>query len=52
MLAGHFGVAGIVRAWRPELPMGALLVATQLPDLVFLPLAVLGVESGTRPNPV
>ncbi|WP_150254733.1 permease [Nocardiopsis deserti] len=46
MLAGHFGVAGLVRAWRPELPMGALLVATQLPDLVFLPLAALGVESG------
>ncbi|WP_159945358.1 MULTISPECIES: permease [unclassified Nocardiopsis] len=44
MLAGHFGLAGIVRAWRPTLPMGALLVAAQLPDLVFLPLAALGVE--------
>ncbi|MEE2044728.1 permease [Nocardiopsis tropica] len=51
MLAGHFGVAGIVRAFRPELPMGALLVATQLPDLVFLPLAVLGVESGEPAGP-
>ncbi|WP_150243787.1 permease [Nocardiopsis quinghaiensis] len=44
MLAGHFGVAGIVKAWRPALPMGALLVAAQLPDLVFLPLSALGVE--------
>jgi hypothetical protein len=51
MLAGHFGVAGIVRAWRPELPMGALLVATQLPDLVFLPLAALGVEGGEAAEP-
>ncbi|MFD3685949.1 permease [Nocardiopsis sp. NPDC058631] len=46
MLAGHFGVAGIVKAWRPALPMGALLVATQLPDLLFAPLAVAGIETG------
>ncbi|WP_017599935.1 hypothetical protein [Nocardiopsis lucentensis] len=45
MLAGHFGVAGVVKAWRPALPMGALLVATQLPDLAFGPLALLGAES-------
>ncbi|MFI6579007.1 permease [Nocardiopsis sp. NPDC050513] len=45
MLAGHFGVAGIVKAWRPALPMGALLVAAQLPDLVFGPLALLGAET-------
>ncbi|MFD6952291.1 permease [Nocardiopsis sp. TSRI0078] len=51
MLAGHFGVAGIIKAWRPALPMGALLVATQLPDLVFLPLAALGVESGEPAGP-
>ncbi|NYH50799.1 hypothetical protein HNR06_000388 [Nocardiopsis arvandica] len=51
MLAGHFGVAGIVRALRPEIPMGALLVATQLPDLVFLPLAALGIEVGEPAEP-
>lgn len=45
MLAGHFGVAGIVKAWRPEIPMAALLVATQLPDLVFAPLSLAGVEA-------
>ena len=44
MLAGHFGIAGMVKAWRPALPMGALLVATQLPDVLFLPLALAGVE--------
>ncbi|GAB2525689.1 permease [Nocardiopsis aegyptia] len=44
MLAGHFGIAGMVKAWRPALPMGALLVAAQLPDLLFLPLALTGVE--------
>jgi hypothetical protein len=45
MLAGHFGVAGIVKAWRPGIPMAALLVASQVPDLVFAPLAAAGVES-------
>lgn len=44
MLAGHFGVAGIIKAVRPELPMGVLLVASQVPDLVFLPLNLAGVE--------
>ncbi|PSK97616.1 hypothetical protein CLV63_1074 [Murinocardiopsis flavida] len=44
MLAGHFGVAGIVKAVRPELPMGVLLVASQVPDLFFLPLSMAGVE--------
>lgn len=45
MLAGHFGVAGIVKAWRPGIPMAALLVATQLPDLVFAPLSLAGLET-------
>ncbi|GAA3993059.1 permease [Thermobifida alba] len=44
MLAGHFGVSGMVKAWRPELPLGVLLVASQAPDLLFLPLAAAGVE--------
>ncbi|UOE22021.1 permease [Thermobifida halotolerans] len=45
MLAGHFGVSGMVKAWRPELPMGVLLVASQAPDILFLSLAAAGVES-------
>ncbi|MDE3724338.1 permease [Nocardiopsis sp. N85] len=45
MFAGHFGVAGIVKAWRPGIPMAALLVASQAPDLVFAPLSVMGLES-------
>ncbi|GAA1118495.1 permease [Nocardiopsis composta] len=44
MLAGHFGVAGIVKAWRPALPMGVLLVASQASDIVFAPLSLAGVE--------
>lgn len=44
MSAGHFGVAGIVKAWRPGIPMAALLVATRSPDLVFVPPALAGVE--------
>lgn len=51
MLAGHFGVAGIVKAWRPELPLGALLVASQLPDLIFFPLSLAGVEAGAPAGP-
>ncbi|HZG85913.1 permease [Paenibacillus sp.] len=45
MFAGHFGVAAIVKARHPEVPLWALLTATQLPDLAFLPLTVAGVES-------
>lgn len=51
MLAGHFGVAGIVKAWRPGIPMAALLVATQLPDLVFLPLSLAGLEAMEAAEP-
>ncbi|GLU48153.1 hypothetical protein [Nocardiopsis ansamitocini] len=45
MLAGHFGVAAAVKARRPELLLGVLLVASQLPDLAFLPLSAVGVEA-------
>jgi len=45
MFSGHFGVAAIVKAKRPEVPTWALLVATQLPDLAFLGLAMSGAES-------
>lgn len=51
MLAGHFGVAGLVKAWRPALPMGALLVATQLPDLVFFALSTSGTEAAEPAEP-
>ncbi|RKS04449.1 hypothetical protein DFP74_0006 [Nocardiopsis sp. Huas11] len=51
MLAGHFGIAGMVKAWRPALPMGALLVATQLPDVLFLPLVLAGAEGMEAAEP-
>lgn len=34
IFAGHFGVAGLAKAWRPDIPLAVLLVATQLPDLL------------------
>lgn len=51
MFAGHFGVAGLVKAWRPDIPLAALLVAAQLPDVVFAPLALAGVETGGPAEP-
>jgi hypothetical protein len=44
MFAGHFGVAAIVKAKAPEVPLWSLLVSSQLMDLVFLPLSFAGVE--------
>lgn len=45
MLAGHFGVAAAVRAARPEVPLWALMAATQLIDIAFVPLLLSGVET-------
>lgn len=45
MFAGHFGVAAGVKAKTPEVPLWALMVATQWLDLLFLPLLLLGVET-------
>ncbi|MFC5468224.1 permease [Cohnella suwonensis] len=44
MFAGHFGLAAGVRAKAPEVPLGALMVGTQLLDVVFVPLYLTGVE--------
>lgn len=45
MFAGHFGVAAIVKTKEPKVPLWALIVATQLLDILFLPLFLLGVET-------
>ncbi|MFC4600063.1 permease [Cohnella hongkongensis] len=45
MFAGHFGVAAAVKAKTPEVPLWALIVATQWLDLVFIPLAMAGIET-------
>lgn len=44
MFAGHFGVAAAVRAKVPEAPLWALMVATQLIDIAFVPLFLTGIE--------
>lgn len=44
MFAGHFGLAAGVRAKSPEVPMWALMLGTQLLDVLFVPLYVSGIE--------
>lgn len=45
MFAGHFGLAAAVKAKTPEVPLWALVVSTQLLDVVFVPLFLTGVET-------
>ncbi len=45
MFAGHFGLAAGVRAKAPEVPLWGLMLATQLLDVVFVPLYLTGVET-------
>jgi len=48
MMAGHFGLAATVKAAAPRTPLWALMVATQLLDIVFVVLLLAGgVESLT-----
>ena len=44
MFAGHFGLAAVVKAKSPKLPIWALMVSAQL-LMSFLPLYILGVET-------
>lgn len=44
MFAGHFGLAAAVKAKAPEVPLWALMISTQLLDVVFVPLYLSGVE--------
>lgn len=45
MFAGHFGLAAAVKAGRPEVPLWALMLSTQLLDVIFVPLFVSGIET-------
>ncbi|MGG2063684.1 permease [Bacillus sp. S14(2024)] len=45
MFAGHFGLAAAVKANSPKIPLWALMLSTQLLDVIFVPLYVLGVET-------
>lgn len=45
MLAGHFGLAAIVKSREPQLPLWALMLSTQLLDVAFVALIPFGLES-------
>jgi membrane-bound metal-dependent hydrolase YbcI (DUF457 family) len=45
MFAGHFGLAAAVKAKTPEVPLWALMVSTQLLDILFVPLFLSGAET-------
>ena len=44
MIAGHYAVATAARAKYPEVPLWALMVSTQLLDIIFIPLYAAGIE--------
>jgi hypothetical protein len=44
MLAGHFGLAAIVKSRQPQVPLWALMLGTQLLDVIFVVLYGLGIE--------
>ena len=44
MIAGHFGLAAGIKARQPEVPLWALMLATQWLDVVFVPLFLTHVE--------
>ncbi len=45
MLAGHFALAAGVKAREPQVPLWAVMVATQLLDVGFVPLYLSGIET-------
>ncbi|WP_025850611.1 metal-dependent hydrolase [Paenibacillus ehimensis] len=45
MFAGHFGLAAAVKAKTPNVPLWALMLSTQLLDIVFVPLLLSGAET-------
>jgi hypothetical protein len=47
MFAGHFGLAALVKAREPEVPLWALLTSSQLLDIAFAPLYLAGIETLT-----
>jgi membrane-bound metal-dependent hydrolase YbcI (DUF457 family) len=45
MLAGHFGLAAIVKSRQPQVPLWALMLSMELLDVLFLVLYFVGTES-------
>ncbi len=44
MVAGHFGLAALVKSREPRTPLWALMLASQWLDVLFVPLFAAGVE--------
>ena len=47
MVLGHFGVAAAAKPNAPDVPVWAMMVASQAMDIAFVPLVVVGLESIT-----
>jgi hypothetical protein len=47
MFLGHFALAAASKPLAPEVPMGALMAASQAMDIAFIPMVALGLESIT-----
>ncbi len=45
MFAGHFGLAAAVKSREPEVPLWALMLSTQLLDVLFVPLFLMHIET-------
>lgn len=45
MFAGHFGLAAAVKARSPRVPLWALMLSTQLLDVLFIPFLLTGTET-------
>lgn len=44
MIAGHFGLAAVVKSRERSVPLWALMLATAFLDVVFVPLYLAGIE--------
>jgi hypothetical protein len=45
MIAGHFGLAALVKSRERQAPLWALMLATAWLDIVFVPLCLAGIEN-------
>jgi membrane-bound metal-dependent hydrolase YbcI (DUF457 family) len=50
MFIGHFALATAAKPAAPQIPVGALMAASQAMDIVFVPLVAAGLESITMPG--
>jgi len=51
MTAGHFGLAAVVKAQSPRVPLWALMLSTYLLDVIFIILLSMGLEGFTPIDP-